>query len=44
VLTWIIRTYGGYPDGIAFAVLLMNLSVPLLDRWTVPRIYGQAGR
>jgi electron transport complex protein RnfD len=42
-LTWIIRTYGGYPDGIAFAVLLMNLSVPLLDRWTVPRIYGQAG-
>jgi electron transport complex protein RnfD len=41
VLTWIIRSWGGYPDGVAFAVLLMNLSVPLLDRITVPRIHGQ---
>jgi electron transport complex protein RnfD len=41
-LTWIIRSWGGYPDGVAFAVLLMNLAVPLIDRWTVPRIHGQA--
>jgi len=41
VLTWIVRTWGGYPDGFAFAVLLMNLAVPLLDRYTVPRIYGR---
>ncbi|HET7203033.1 MAG TPA: RnfABCDGE type electron transport complex subunit D [Steroidobacteraceae bacterium] len=41
LLTWIIRTWGGYPDGVAFAVLLMNLAVPLLDRYTVPRIYGR---
>jgi electron transport complex protein RnfD len=41
LVTWIIRTWGGYPDGFAFAVLLMNLSVPLLDRYTVPRIYGR---
>jgi electron transport complex protein RnfD len=40
VTTWVIRTWGGYPDGFAFAVLLMNLSVPLIDRYTVPRIYG----
>lgn len=40
-LTWIIRGWGGYPDGVAFAVLLMNLAVPLIDRWTVPRIHGQ---
>ncbi len=40
LLTWIIRSYGSYPDGIAFAVLLMNLVVPLIDRVTVPRIYG----
>jgi electron transport complex protein RnfD len=44
VLTWIIRSWGGYPDGVAFAVLLMNLAVPLLDRYTVPRIHGHRGR
>jgi Na+-translocating ferredoxin:NAD+ oxidoreductase subunit D len=38
--TYVIRTWGGYPDGVAFAVLLMNLAVPLIDRFTVPRIYG----
>jgi electron transport complex protein RnfD len=41
LLTWLVRTWGGYPDGFAFAVLLMNLAVPLLDRYTVPRIYGR---
>ncbi|HSG64066.1 MAG TPA: RnfABCDGE type electron transport complex subunit D [Gammaproteobacteria bacterium] len=40
VLTYAIRTWGGYPDGLAFAVLLMNASVPLIDRYTAPRIYG----
>jgi Na+-translocating ferredoxin:NAD+ oxidoreductase subunit D len=40
LVTWIIRSWGGYPDGVAFAVLLMNLAVPLLDRVTVPRIHG----
>ncbi len=40
VLTWAIRAWGGYPDGVAFAVLLMNLAAPLIDRYTVPRIYG----
>ena len=40
LITWVIRTWGGYPDGMAFAVLLMNLAVPLIDRYTVPRIYG----
>jgi electron transport complex protein RnfD len=42
VLTYSIRTWGGYPDGLAFAVLLMNASVPLIDRYTRPRIYGQS--
>ncbi len=40
LLTYMIRTWGGYPDGIAFAVLLMNGAVPLIDRYTRPRIYG----
>jgi electron transport complex protein RnfD len=43
VLTYVIRTWGGYPDGVAFAVLLMNMSVPLIDRYTIPRIYGHPG-
>jgi electron transport complex protein RnfD len=42
VLTYIIRAWGGYPDGVAFAVLLMNAAVPLIDRYTVPRIYGHS--
>lgn len=37
VLVIIIRTLGGYPDAVAFAVLLMNVCVPLLDLYTVPR-------
>ncbi len=41
ILTYIIRTWGAYPDGFAFAVLLMNLAVPLIDRYTKPPIYGQ---
>lgn len=39
-LTYAIRTWGGYPDGVAFAVLLMNSAVPLIDRYTRPRVYG----
>ncbi len=39
-LTLAIRRFGAYPDGVAFAVLLMNLCVPLIDRYTVPRTYG----
>jgi electron transport complex protein RnfD len=41
VLTLVIRRWGGYPDGIAFAVLLMNMAAPLIDRFTRPRIYGR---
>lgn len=42
LLTYAIRTWGGYPDGIAFAVLLMNAAAPLIDRYTRPRIYGRS--
>jgi Na+-translocating ferredoxin:NAD+ oxidoreductase subunit D len=40
ILTIAIRTWGHFPDGVAFAVLIMNLFVPLIDRLTVPRVYG----
>lgn len=40
VLVWLIRVFGGYPDGVAFAVLLANITVPLIDHYTQPRVYG----
>lgn len=40
-LTFAIRSWGNYPDGIAFAVLLMGMTVPLLDHYTAPKIYGE---
>lgn len=40
VITYLIRVYGGYPDGVAFAVLLMNMCVPLIDAHTQPRVFG----
>lgn len=40
LLIWLIRTFGGYPDGVAFAVLLANITVPLIDYYTRPRVYG----
>ncbi|MDH5190978.1 MAG: RnfABCDGE type electron transport complex subunit D, partial [Gammaproteobacteria bacterium] len=43
VLTYIIRTWGGYPDGIAFAVLLMNMTTPLIDYYTQTRVFGHNG-
>ncbi|MGO1297730.1 MAG: electron transport complex subunit RsxD [Vibrio sp.] len=39
-LVVIIRNWGGYPDGVAFAVLLANMCVPMIDYYTKPRTYG----
>lgn len=41
VLTAIIRTFGGYPEGVSFSILLMNICVPLIDRFTVPKRFGE---
>jgi electron transport complex protein RnfD len=40
-LTYLIRVFGGYPDGVAFAVLLMNLAAPAIDYFTRPRVFGE---
>lgn len=42
LLTYLIRTWGGYPDGIAFAVLFMNLCVPALERFVAARQQPEA--
>ena len=39
-LLFIFRAWSNYPDGVAFAVLLMNFAAPLIDHWTRPRSYG----
>ena len=40
IITYVIRTWGNYPDGVAFAVLLMNIAVPTIDHYTQPRVFG----
>jgi len=39
--TWVIRSFGGYPEGMAFAVLLMNALTPVIDRFVKPRVLGR---
>lgn len=41
LLTSLIRVYGGYPEGVSYSILIMNLAVPLIDRYTRPRIFGE---
>lgn len=41
LLTVLIRLFGGYPEGVSFAILLMNAGTPLIDRYCRPKIYGQ---
>lgn len=40
-LTMLIRKYGGFPEGVCYSILLMNITTPLLDRWTVPKKFGE---
>lgn len=43
-LVYIIRTWAGYPEGVGFAVMLMNALTPLIDHYIKPRIYGRDRR
>ena len=43
MLTYFIRVFGGFPDGIAFATLLMNICVPVIDATTQPKVFGKEG-
>ena len=42
LLTTIIRIYGGYPEGVSYSILLMNVAAPLIERYTQPRVFGGA--
>ncbi|MCF7912946.1 MAG: RnfABCDGE type electron transport complex subunit D [Candidatus Cloacimonetes bacterium] len=41
LLTAVIRLWGGYPEGVSYSILLMNCCVPLIDRWTAPKPFGE---
>ncbi|ERP32127.1 RnfABCDGE type electron transport complex subunit D [Chitinivibrio alkaliphilus] len=43
LLTFLIRQFGGYPEGVTYAILLMNGLTPLIDRYMKPRVYGYGG-
>ena len=40
LITVIIRLWGGYPEGVSYSILLMNLTTPLLNKYTKPKIFG----
>ncbi|MBN2221580.1 MAG: RnfABCDGE type electron transport complex subunit D [Vallitaleaceae bacterium] len=42
IITSLIRLFGSYPEGVSFAIIIMNLTVPLIDRFTIPRAFGEA--
>ncbi|MCF6319154.1 MAG: RnfABCDGE type electron transport complex subunit D [Proteobacteria bacterium] len=41
IMTVLIREFGNFPDGVAFGILIMNMSAPLIDRLTIPKAFGQ---
>jgi electron transport complex protein RnfD len=44
VLVVLIRVFGGLPEGVMYAILLMNAATPLIDRYTQPRVFGREAR
>ncbi|MBU0500322.1 MAG: RnfABCDGE type electron transport complex subunit D [Gammaproteobacteria bacterium] len=43
LLVVLIRVFGGFPEGMMYAILLMNAATPLIDRYTQPRVFGRGG-
>ena len=43
LLTFIIRNWGGYPEGVSYSILFMNVLTPLIDKYTVPKTFGEKG-
>jgi electron transport complex protein RnfD len=41
LIAFLIRRWGGYPEGVSFSILIMNAFVPLIDRFTKTRVYGK---
>jgi electron transport complex protein RnfD len=37
----LIRSFGGYPEGVSYSILIMNLTTPIIDKLTMPRVFGE---
>ncbi len=44
ILTVVIRLYGGYPEGVSYSILLMNVAAPLIERYSKPRVFGKVAK
>ena len=44
IITVLIRLWGQYPEGMSFAILIMNAFVPLIDKYVNPRRFGAVGK
>ncbi len=44
LLTSVIRYYGGYPEGVSYSILLMNVATPLIDKYISPRVFGEVAK
>lgn len=44
ILTVVIRKFGSLPEGVSYAIILMNLAVPIIDRYTKPRVFGEVAK
>lgn len=40
VITFVIRKFGGYPEGVTYAILIMNIATPLIDKYVQPKKFG----
>ena len=43
VLTFLIRRFGGYPEGVSFSIILMNIATPIIEAHTIPKSFGMRG-
>lgn len=41
IITTVIRIYGGYPEGVSYSILFMNIASPIIDKYTNPRVFGE---
>lgn len=43
IITMLIRKVGGYPEGVSYSILLMNIVTPMIDKYVTPKVFGVAG-
>lgn len=44
VITTVIRLYGGYPEGVSYSILFVNVMTPLIDKYTRPKVFGEVAK